>query len=337
MESLKNRLSSPTLFAKSGKVKKILVNNGSKILIIFFGCYIVASTFGVILVSLLTKGVERSSLKVRTSASVSMPKRPFINYRNLQIQVVSRNIFNSSGEVPNEAEQEKVQSDQKPSDFNENAPCKQSTLELTLVGTIYQKTKEFSIATIQEKGLNQADIYRVGDQIIGNDNAVLYAIFHQKVVINNNGVKECLEVEKGKLTDRVTISIEPEIALEDEDNGPENNAKKESNSSHFVLTNEYVEKTLGPGFSKILATGRLVPYNNGQRMQGFRLVGVRTESIWHKISLNNGDVLVKVNKTDMTMPDQGFGFYQALSEEQYIRVEYLKNGEIPSTLTIEIK
>jgi hypothetical protein len=44
-----------------------------------------------------------------------------------------------------------------------------------------------------------------------------------------------------------------------------------------------------------------------------------------------------VNGTSMLQPEQGFAFYQALQEEREIRLEYLKNGKDPTTVTIEIK
>lgn len=298
---------------------------------ILFGTYIVASTLGVVIVSLITDGDKTKPARI-SSAGIDMPKRPFVNYRTLRKTVVGRNIFNSTGELPDETLADTKEKSTTPDEFDENAPCSPSKLPLVLVGTIAQRSKAQSIATIKEQGISQADVYRVGDLIIGQDNASLYAIFHRKVVINNNGVKECLEIRKSNLADR--ISIKPRAA---KPKGSKGKVEQSGDGSNLTFTNDFIVKSLGPGFSKILATGRLVPYNNGQRMLGFRLVGVKEGSLWRKLGLNTGDVLVKVNETDMSKPDQGFGLYEALSEEQVIRIQYLKNGEKPTTKTIEIR
>lgn len=318
-------------WASEKNQKKILAGLGTAAKILF-GTYILASTLGVVIVSLVTEGGSPSAGRIAKS-TIDMPKRPFVNYRNLRKAVVARNIFNSDGEVPDETLADTKKKDTGPEEFDENAPCSPSKLPLVLVGTIAQRSKSNSIATIKEQGISQADVYRVGDLIIGQDNASLYAIFHRKVVINNNGVKECLEIRKSNLADRVTIKPRDPVPTRKKDEVP----AAGGDGSNLSFTNDYIVKSLGPGFSKILATGRLVPYNNGQRMLGFRLVGVKNDSLWKKLGLSSGDVLVKVNDTDMTKPDQGFGLYEALSEEQVIRIEYLKNGETPTTKTIEIR
>ena len=50
------------------------------------------------------------------------------------------------------------------------------------------------MATLQEKGYSEADIYREGEAIIGSEHATVARIERNRVVVNNNGVKECLEL-----------------------------------------------------------------------------------------------------------------------------------------------
>jgi type II secretory pathway component PulC len=106
---------------------------------------------------------------------------------------------------------------------------------------------------------------------------------------------------------------------------------------HYTLDPDYVEKSVGPGFGKILEAGRLVPYNKDNQMVGFKLINVEPGSLFTKIGLAGGDVITKVNDISMAQPDQGFALYQALQDSREIRVEYLKGGAQPTTLTIDIK
>ena len=203
-----------------------------------------------------------------------------------------------------------------------------------MVGTIYLGRGAESLATVKEKGYNIADIYREGDQIIGQSGALIHGIFPKKVVINNNGKKECLEfVSKKSFASSSSPTIDMGSAADDLDD----DQPPPGSGSTVVLESAYVEESLGPGFSKILEAGRLVPHNVEGKMVGFKLIGVKSGSLWQKAGLSSGDVLTGVNDVSMAQPDQGFAVYQALQDSREIRVEVLKGGKKPSTISIEIK
>ena len=53
--------------------------------------------------------------------------------------------------------------------------------------------------------------------------------------------------------------------------------------------------------------------------------------------MKSGDVITDVNGTSMSQADKGFAFYEALQQDQKIRLEFLQKGKNPKTLNIEIK
>jgi general secretion pathway protein C len=303
----------------------------TRIGIVVFMSYLVAST----LTAMTVNFFARMALETRRpggDSSKLISSLNDINYHQLNSAVLERNIFNSDGEVPDETVE--AAETQTAEEFNNNAPCRQPTLNVELIGIIYLGVTGDSLATIKEKGYNIADIYHKGDQIIGNDSAKIHDIEQDKVVVNNNGAKECLELLK-----KVQIGSEDDVISEDDpavEQRPSNTGGS-GGAGQVTLQASYVEESLGPGFAKILETGRLVPVNEGGTMSGFKLISVRNGSLWKKIGLNNGDVLTGVNGTSMLQPEQGFAFYQALQEEREIRLEYLRNGKDPTTVTIEIK
>ena len=56
-----------------------------------------------------------------------------------------------------------------------------------------------------------------------------------------------------------------------------------------------------------------------------------------EVGLKSGDVITDVNGTSMSQADKGFAFYEALQQDQKIRLEFLQKGKNPKTLNIEIK
>ncbi len=257
------------------------------------------------------------------------------NYRDLRKAVLARNIFNSEGKVPDEPDP----SEGVGNAFNPSDKCQKPTVNVELLGIISTGNAETSLATIQEKGYTVADVYRAGEKIINQEQALIYSIEEDKVVLNNNGVKECLELNTVKVLATAIISsgtanaATPPPSSSGDGDGP----AEQCPSGSAILESSYVEESLGPGFSKILEAGRLVPFHRDNAMVGFKLIGVRGGSLWSKANLGSGDVITAVNGVSMAQPEKGFALYEALQSEKGIRVEFLKAGKTPCILNVEIK
>ena len=74
------------------------------------------------------------------------------------------------------------------------APCRPTKLNLSLVGTIFREGEAKSLAIIQEKGVEETDIYTQGDGLIGFEDTFIVLIDRNHVVINNQG--KCLDKNK---------------------------------------------------------------------------------------------------------------------------------------------
>ena len=299
---------------------------------LIFISYLLGSTLASAFVMLFGDlALQRPKVRKPSVSGVRIVKA--VNYHRVRKTVLARNLFNSAGEFPME-KVEKAEVVEK-SEFNENAACNKSSLGVELLGVIFEGRKSpRSLVTLKEKGYN-ADIYKVGDAIIGQEQAVIHAIELKRVVVNNDGVKECVDLKEPKYAKssntaatsipKMTSSSEPEASEEAESSGT------------VVLDQGFVDEALGEGFVKILEVGRMVPHNRDSKMIGYKLIGVKNNSLYTKVGLKSGDVLTKVNGISLTQAEQGFAFYNAFSEEKEVRLEFLKKGKTPTTVTIEIK
>ena len=331
---------------RNEQMSKRLVRQLWKSIFVLGASYILASSLTSLMMVMFFNPVSifPPRVKVTSSAAVKVEVPQSINYRTLRKVVTGRNIFNSTGELPDESASGGAgEGTNASSAFNRDAACNKTALNIELLGLIYmQHDPATSIATIQEKGINYADIYHPGDSIIGADRAVVFDITQHQVIINNNGVKECLDLEdidkavaKKFSSATAAAALAAGGSLTGGKEGGDANAAVDYH--HFTLEPDFVEKAVGPGFGKILQAGRLVPFNKDNQMIGFKLINVEQGSIFTKIGLAAGDVITKVNDISMAQPDQGFALYQALQDSREIRVEYLKGGAQPTTLTIDIK
>ena len=258
------------------------------------------------------------------------------NYRDLRKVIVDRNLFNSAGDLPDESSPDS--GEKKPtSAFDINAPCSKPTVNVELVGTIYMG-ETGSIATLQEQGYSESDVYRQGDLVVGNEKAAIVKIERNRVILNNNGVKECLELaaeKKGRPNDGF-----PDVAGSGQVQGGGGGGGDQTppaSTGDCSLDEKYVQDELGPGFGTIIQKARLVPNTTDNAMNGFKIFAIEGGSLLSKVGLQNGDIITQVNDNSLKQPEQGFTLYQAFQDEREIRINILRRGTTPMTITCRIK
>ena len=317
-------------------------------LIVLFTSYVsasVCSAAALMLLVDLTSSPQTKKASTKSNFDVSLPSIESPNYFSIRQAVIGRNIFNSKGEIPDETSQtesevttEKVGN----GEFRLDGPCLDSKLPLKLSGTIYMGQAGTSLASVVDSSANSTDTYKVGDAIIDFPGAEVALVERKRVVINNNGVKECLTVDYGD-SDKVASVSPVNTRSGSFDESPPISSDDEpvvsENSETVVLTSSYVESQLGEGFGTIIQAARLVPKNSasGGDIEGFKIFAIKANSILSKIGFKNGDIITRVNDTSMKRPDQGFALYQSLQDENEIVIQVLRGGKKPTSLKVQIK
>lgn len=329
--ALKTKLQGFDFGKKSKEINVILEVLGNS-LIVMFAAYVLAAISTSVMIPFVGGGSKKH---VVAGGDYEHPRiEKITNYRDFRTAVLARNIFNSEGTLPDEPDP----SEGVANAFDPNGICQKPTVNVELMGIIATGNPETTLATIQEKGYTIADVYKTGDKIINQEQALIYSIEEDKVILNNNGVKECLELNTVKTFAKAVVGNSTALAATPTQGAQSDNpAEQCPPSSSTSLESSYVEEALGPGFSKILEAGRLVPFHRDNAMVGFKLIGVRGGSLWARANLGSGDVITAVNGQSMAQPEKGFALYEALQADKAIRVEFLKAGKTPCILNVEIK
>lgn len=303
--------------------------------ILFFG-YVAATIMSALLISSVLKILTKPAVtmaKAERSEGVFALSAP--NYREIRKAITERNIFNSDGKFPDEKDPDPSKRGSSNA-FDINAPCQKPKMDLQLLGTIYLGNPLTSLATMKDKDYPDADIYRVGDAIIGNEQAVIAAVERQRVVINNAGTKECIElVIKGP--EGAGGSLPPESSSSSGLTGaPVGGGEALEGCSNVSLEGSYVEQQMGQGFQNIITKARLVPNTTDGKVSGFKIFAIDQSSLFGKLCLQNNDVIVQVNDTSLQQPEQGFALFEAFQNEKDIRISITRNNQ-PRTITVHIK
>ena len=103
------------------------------------------------------------------------------------------------------------------------------------------------------------------------------------------------------------------------------------------MSSEWVEKELGPGFSKVIQSARLVPNTiDEDRVNGFKIFAIKPGTLFSKVGFRNGDIIQKVNDVSLEQVEQGFALYQTFQEDQEIVFNIVRKDN-PKTISVMIK
>lgn len=287
---------------------------------ILMSAYLVATALNTAvvyaLVKVLVAQTQAQSLPEFKAAAVVLEK---FNYFKFSGAVLRRHLFNSAGEFPHDEvhakEQPLIEGD-----------CKATSLELKLVGTIMHDNPAMSVATVIDKKMKVTDVYRLGDGVIDYP-AVVLGIEKGRLILEVAGSRECLDIsDTGRVDQQTYRASSPAKAVA--------KAPRFDLSSHtagagvVTLKDSYVEEQLGEGFVKIIQSSRFVPHldENGQA-QGFKIFGIKPNTLFKKIGLQDNDVIHQVNQTSLKNVEQGFALYQALQDENEVVIGVMRKGQ----------
>lgn len=305
------------------KLRKLISSKHSKfwirIIFIVLLAYVLATIASAIGANFFLKTQANKRRRTNTAMNTASLNKT-MNYRDMRRVVLKRNIFNSTGEVPD--------FDETPNLVTNPNQCNPPTLDIKIVGTIYMGDKN-SIVTVREASYSHADTYKVNDMLIGRDNVQIVAIERKRMVIDNNGSRECYEIEQPKTS--VASNYKPTKPTE------KKKPLTQRDGNTVVLSSEWVEKELGPGFSKVIQSARLVPNTtDGDRVNGFKIFAIKSGTLFNKIGLRNGDIIQRVNDVSLEQVEQGFALYQTFQEDQEIVFNIVRKDN-PQTISVMIK
>lgn len=225
---------------------------------------------------------------------------PVVEAKSIYEVVVSRNLFNSNNEIPD--------------DEVINQAGVKSSLPINLVGTIVVNEAARSVAAIEIKKDNKIEPFVIGDKIM--DEAEVVSISRHKVVIKNlkTGAMEYIEIE----------DILPDLSTRTYA-APISEGIKISGDTVEIERGE-VSKAMA-NINDLLMQATAVPYREGGEIVGFRLLGIAPGSLYEKIGAQNGDIIRSVNGETITSPAAAMQMYQQLQTRSTFEIVVTRGGE----------
>lgn len=206
--------------------------------------------------------------------------------------------------------------DSKSSPVEAKPVANQEELKLRLVGThINQQSDIFAIVEDEKK--HDQDVFEVGDEVFGR--AKLLAIDKDKIRIDVNGDIIELIMEEGS----------------SDSSGSSRSGNGSESEDTFTVSEADLNEALD-NLPQLLSQARAVPYfRNGQSI-GMRLFAIRKGSMYEKLGLRNGDIIMSVNENNVGDPAQALKIFEKLKSERDIELVVERAG-VEKTLNYSIK
>jgi len=81
---------------------------------------------------------------------------------------------------------------------------------------------------------------------------------------------------------------------------------------------------------------RIVPYMQDGVVTGFKLFAIRPNTLYSKLGIKNGDVILEINGVKMTNPEDALKVYQEVKDAKTVTMEILRRGK-SKTLKYQIE
>lgn len=189
-------------------------------------------------------------------------------------------------------------------------------LKLELWGTITGDNKE-AYAVIEDAAVKKQDLYRIGDTI---QNATIKMILREKVVLNVNGKDEILGIEKASGT-REPRSSSRNLGA--------------ASSQNITVRRSQID-TAVKDVNTLMKQIRIRPHFTNGKPDGFRLTGIRPNSIFYNMGLKSGDIITAVDGKDIESVDDALKFYQNLQSSSKVQLQIKRRGR-PKTIDYHIE
>ncbi len=230
------------------------------------------------------------------------PKAPVIAVKNYPVldhynPVVERNLFKTDAQASNEVASIKIEK------------IKPTGLKLKLWGTVadeeHRGTKAYAV--IEEEGKGKQHLFREGDQI---QRATIKSILRRKVVLNVDGRDEMLEMEQMRDDRRSPKAHRPTVP---------------KSSASVRLKRSQVDNAV-KNVNQLLKQVRILPHFQNGKPDGLSFTSIKPNSIFAKMGLRNGDIILGVDDQQIETVDDALDLYQRLKSSSQVRLQIKRQG-----------
>lgn len=226
-------------------------------------------------------------------------------------------------------------------------PCYDTELQINLAGTMVSPEADWSVAILHDPTKKKTVFARVGDKLLSQ--AEVTSISRNRVMIVRDGQIECLRPESVRQAAKDRPKPKPRKvggANANTDNASDvdtsdlnklaDEAVKNRGNNQYEIQKDALDAVLKDQQKLREQAPTVAPFYRDGKPAGFRLNGVRSDSIFSSLGIRNGDVITSVNGQTIDSPQRAMQLYEGLSQRGTIKM-IIERGGRPVTITYDIQ
>ncbi len=186
-----------------------------------------------------------------------------------------------------------------------------TTLKLTLLGTIVGDQKGLG-AVILDQVSKKQELYKVGDKVQG---AVIASVERGKVLLKL-GEKE-----------QVLLFEEPSKASPPQASPPKQSQPQAPTTTQIQIQRADLEAQL-QDLPKLMSQVNVAPHFKDGQPAGIGIHRITPGSIFQRMGLQNGDILVGVEGNPISSPEELINLYDKLKNAESLRLQVERGGSV---------
>lgn len=188
---------------------------------------------------------------------------------------------------------------------------KQTELSLKLWGTVARQSGK-TYAVIEDTKKREQNLYQVGDTV---QDAVVKMVLREKVVLSVKGKDEVLEMEKLESASTAAVTGSP------------GKPPAQPRARKIALKRDQIEGAVSD-LNSLMSQVKIRPHFKDGQPDGIALSNIRSNSIFRKMGLRNGDILMGVNDQNIQSVDDALGFYNSLKSASNVSLKVKRRGRL---------
>ena len=235
-------------------------------------------------------------------------------------KIVERNIFGATEKV--EAPVEEVG----PVEILE-----ETSLQLSLLGTVAGDSASARAIILDQRKRSQ-DIYRIGDSV---QEAEIRQILRGKVILRHGEKDEILTMVDGKDKPQAKPQVPaqagqrrrpPRHAGGQAQTAPPEESSGEIEVENIAIAQDALQESMSD-INQLMTQVRVRPYFRRGKPEGIIVSQIKSDSVFSKLGLMNGDIIASVNGKQMSSPEEAIQFYNSLRSGEEVSIEITRRGQ----------
>lgn len=235
-------------------------------------------------------------VEVDSGKPTPIENRPFAFYQ----PVISRDLFKTQKTVAAKPETKSVDVEN----------LEETQLKLKLWGTVSGDAQN-AYAVIEDLQKREQNLYRVGDSV---QDATVKVILREKVVLNVSGKDEVLAMED------ITQAGSRAAVRRPVSPSPRRFAKGAVRKQRISIRRSMIDQSLD-NVNKLMTEIAIRPHEDG-----LSLSNIKPNSVFRRMGLRNGDVLVGINGQEIRSVEDAMGLYEGLKNASELEVQLKRRG-----------